>query len=305
MAIGPARIPWRIVLLKSMTAFGRGQAPARDGAWVVELRCVNSRFLDPHFRLPHGLAGLEDRIKKLAATRLTRGRVNIAVKATGAVEAPPRLVLNKPLVHEYRRVLDELKQELGMNNDPGLGPFLSNRDLVLVEDASPDLDQLWSELEPALNQALDEVDAMRAAEGANLAKDLSERLELLDKLFSQAAAQAPQVVENYRAKLKDRIGQLMADPEPDPQRLALEVAILADKCDVTEEAVRAQSHLVQFREAIDATEPVGRKLDFLLQELNREANTMTSKLPDAKASQLCVDIKAELERLREQVQNIE
>ena len=292
-------------MLKSMTAFGRGQAPARDGAWVVELRCVNSRFLDPHFRLPHGLAGLEDRIKKLAATRLTRGRINLSVKATGAVEAPPKLLLNKPLVHEYRRVLDELKTELGMSNDPGLGPFLANRDLILVEDASPDLDQLWAELEPALSQALDEVDAMRSAEGANLAQDLSERLDVLDLLFSQAAAQAPQVVENYRTKLKDRIAQLMADPEPDPQRLALEVAILGDKCDVTEEAVRAQSHLVQFHEALNASEPVGRKLDFLLQELNREANTMTSKLPDAKASQLCVEIKAELERLREQVQNIE
>jgi uncharacterized protein (TIGR00255 family) len=288
-----------------MTAFGRGQAPARDGAWVVELRCVNSRFLDPHFRLPHGLAGLEDRIKKLVATRLTRGRVNIAVKATGAVEAPPALVLNKPLVQEYRRVLDELKAELGMTGDPGLGPFLANRDLILVEDVSPDMDQLWAELEPALNQALDEVDAMRSAEGANLAQDLLQRLELLDQLFAQAASQAPQVVENYRAKLRDRIAQLMTDPEPDPQRLALEVAILADKCDVTEEAVRARSHLEQFRRALDAAEPVGRKLDFLLQELNREANTMTSKLPDAKASQLCVDIKAELERLREQVQNIE
>ncbi|KMY65944.1 hypothetical protein AAU61_18310 [Desulfocarbo indianensis] len=292
-------------MLKSMTAFGRGQAQAHDGAWVVELRCVNSRFLDPHFRLPHGLAGLEDRIKKALAVRLTRGRINIAVKAAGAVEAPPRLILNKPLVHEYRRVLEELKAELGLSGDPGLGPFLANRDLVLVEDASPDLDQLWAELEPAFRQALDEVEAMRSTEGANLAKDLAERLDLLEELFSQAAAQAPLVVENYRVKLKDRVAQIMADLEPDANRLAMEVAILADKCDVTEEAVRAQSHLGQFRESLEANEPVGRKLDFLLQELNREANTMTSKLPDAKASQLCVDIKTELERLREQVQNIE
>lgn len=288
-----------------MTAFGRGQAQAHDGAWVVELRCVNSRFLDPHFRLPHGLAGLEDRIKKALAVRLTRGRINIAVKAAGAVEAPPKLILNKPLVHEYKRVLEELKTELGLSGDPGLGPFLANRDLVLVEDASPDLDQLWAELEPAFSQALDEVEAMRSTEGANLAKDLAERLDLLEELFSQAAAQAPLVVENYRVKLKDRVAQIMADLEPDANRLAMEVAILADKCDVTEEAVRAQSHLAQFREALEASEPVGRKLDFLLQELNREANTMTSKLPDAKASQLCVDIKTELERLREQVQNIE
>ncbi len=292
-------------MIKSMTAYGRGQAPAGEGSWIVELRCVNSRFLDPHLRLPSALMGLEDRVKKYLGERLTRGRVNLTLDASGAVKTPPRLVLNRPLVREYRRVLEELKQELGSQADPGLAPFLSNRDLILVEETTPDLEAIWLTLAPALAQALDEAEAMRRAEGAALAQDLGERLARVEELFRQAAARSPEIVENYRQRLSERLARLGELPEVDPQRLALEVAMIADKCDVTEEAVRAQSHVEQFRAFLGKPEPVGRKLDFLIQELNREANTMGSKSPDAAASQVIVEIKTELERIREQVQNIE
>jgi len=292
-------------LIKSMTGYGRGQAPAGEGCWVVELRTVNSRFLDPHLRLPSGLIGLEDRVKKYLGERLSRGRASLTLTSSGAVIAPPRLALNRPLLREYRRVLDELREELGSDDDPGLAPYLANRDLILAEDETPDLDVLWAQVLPALDQAIAQADAMRAAEGAALAQDLGERLERLEALFSQAAARAPEIVQNYRQRLGERLAKLMETPEVDPQRLALEVAVIADKCDITEEAVRARSHLEQFRSFLRAPEPVGRKLDFLLQELNREANTMGSKSPDAGASQLIVELKAELERVREQVQNIE
>lgn len=292
-------------LIKSMTGFGRGQSPAGEGAWVVELRTVNSRFLDHHLRLPSGLAALEERVKKHLGERLTRGRVSLNISASGAVQAPPRLVLNRPLVREYRRVIDELREELGSDHDPGLGPYLTNRDLVLAQEESPDLEALWTQVRPALDQALDELDAMRTTEGASLAQDLGQRLDRLAELFEQAAARAPEIVENYRQRLNERITKLMGQVEMDPQRLALEVAIIADKCDITEEAVRARSHLEQFRAFLASPEVVGRKLDFLIQELNREANTMGSKSPDAEASQLIVELKAELERVREQVQNIE
>lgn len=288
-----------------MTAYGRGQAPAGEGSWIVELRCVNSRFLDPHLRLPPGLIGLEDRVKKYLGERLTRGRVNLTVAASGAVEAPPRLVLNRPLAREYRRVLEELKSELGLAGDPGLAPFLANRDLILVEEATPDLEAVWRALEPALASALGEAEAMRQVEGAALGQDLSQRLARVEELFRLAAARSPEIVENYRQRLNERLAKLLELPEVDPQRLALEAAVIADKCDVTEEAVRAQSHIEQFRAFLAADEPVGRKLDFLIQELNREANTMGSKSPDANASQVIVEIKTELERIREQVQNIE
>ncbi len=288
-----------------MTAYGRGRAPLGQGSWTVELRSVNSRFLDLHLRLPSELGGLEDPVKKFVSARMTRGRVNLSVSFSGSLESAPQLRLNLPLLHEYRRVLEELRQELDSQSDPGLGPFLSNRDLILSEDSTPDLDALWRSLEPAMEQALAEAEQMRVAEGAALAQDLAERLDKLQEFFRQAAERSPEIVENYRQKLHERIAKLLDDPHPDPQRLALETAIIADKCDITEEAVRAQSHLEQFRVFLGSAEPVGRKLDFLLQELNREANTMGSKSPDAQASRVIVEIKTELERLREQVQNLE
>ena len=293
-------------MIKSMTSFGRGQAPAGDGTWIAELRTVNSRFLDPHLRLPSSLAGLEERVKKYLGARFSRGRVNLSLSLTGAPEAQPRLVLNRPLLAQYRRVLEEMRAELDLSgSEAGLLPFLNNRDLIMAEESDPDLEQIWNQIEPALAGALDEAEDMRTTEGASLAQDLTQRMERLRELFAQAAARAPEVVDNYRKRLQDRLARLTEEVEVDPQRIALEVAVLADKCDVTEEAVRAQSHLDQFATFLAATEPVGRKLDFLLQELNREANTMGSKLPDASASQLVVEMKAELERIREQVQNIE
>ena len=288
-----------------MTAYGRGQYEQGESSWSVELRCVNSRFLDLHFRLPSELAALEDSIKKLVSARLTRGRVNISVSLNGPLAAAPRLKLNLPLVREYRRVLDELRQELGVESDPGLGPFLANRDLILTEDAPPDLATWWASLSQALELALAEADQMRVAEGAALTQDLTERLDRLEGLFKEAAARSPQIVESYRQRLNDRLSKLLSDPQPDPQRLATEVAILADRSDITEEAVRANSHLEQFRAFLVADQPVGRKLDFLIQELNREANTMGSKSPDSDSARLIVEIKAELERVREQIQNVE
>lgn len=292
-------------MIKSMTGYGRGQAPAGEGAWVVELRTVNSRFLDFHLRLPHGLIAMEDRVKKLLSASLTRGRVNLTVNASGIVESTTRLVLNKPLVQEYRRVLDELREELGMEQDPGIMPFLHNRDLIQTQEDGPDPDAVWAQLQPALAQALAETEDMRAAEGQALDLDMRERLEVVRELFDRAASRSEEVVNNYRKRLDERMAKLLSNGEPDPQRLAQEVAIIADKADITEEAVRAASHLEQFKQFLDAEEPVGRKLDFLLQELNREANTMGSKTPDAEASQTIVELKAELERIREQVQNIE
>jgi uncharacterized protein (TIGR00255 family) len=184
-------------------------------------------------------------------------------------------------------------------------PFLYNRDLILSQEEGPDPEALWGQLEPALAQALDELEAMRAAEGQALAEDLGARLEVVGRLFSEAAARSPQVVAGYQERLRERIAFLTGDTEPDPQRLAMEVAVIADKADITEEAVRAASHLEQFKQFLLSSEPVGRKLDFLMQELNREANTMGSKTPDAEAGQTIVELKAELERIREQIQNVE
>lgn len=288
-----------------MTAYGRGQAQQDEVAWSAEVRTVNSRFLDLHLHLPRGLNGLEDRISKLVAARLSRGRVDLNLTLSGKAQGVTRLVLDRQLLEQYRQVVEQLRQELGLKQEPGLEAYLANRDLFLLQEQEEDLEQTWSQVQQALEQALDEAEAMRAAEGRSLALDLESRLERLAELFEQAAGFASQVVETYRQRLADRLEKLLDQVQPDPQRLAQEVAFLADKCDISEEVVRAGSHLKQFRGFLQSPEPVGRKLDFLLQELNREANTIGSKTPDAQAAQVIVEIKAELERMREQVQNIE
>ncbi len=240
-----------------MTAFGRGQSHLPEGGWVVEIRTVNSRFLDLNARLPGGLAVLEERIKKYLEPRLSRGRVSLSVKSLGAAAMAPRLVVNRALVAEYRRAVEELKAILGSGEEPGLVTYLQNRDLMQVEEADPDYDLVWTQLLPALDAALAEAEAMRRREGEALSRDLEARLARIGELFTQAAAASPQIVENYRQRLKDRIAQLMAVPEPDPERLAYEVAILADKCDITEEIVRAKSHLKQFAAFLRLDQPWG------------------------------------------------
>jgi len=288
-----------------MTAFGRGQNSAREATWTVEIRTVNSRFLDFHLKIPPMINCLEERVKKLVSARLTRGRVNLSITLTGLLDTKPKLILNRPLVREYRRVLDELREELGMDADPGLGAFLANRDLIRAEDSTPDADELMAQVAPAVNQALDSLMEMRDVEGATLAADFRERLDLLAVLFKKVGEASPAIAESYRQRLQERLAILLGDVQPDPERIAQEVAIIADKSDITEETVRAASHLEQFKSMLEMDQPVGRKLDFLIQELNREANTMGSKSPDAAIAQLIVEIKTELERLREQVQNVE
>lgn len=292
-------------MIKSMTAFGSGQASFEAVTWCVELRTVNSRYLDLHLRLPRGMSGLEDRVSKMIGARLTRGRVNLNLGSRGTSDTSVKLSLNRPLFMQYRGVLQEMRQELGSKEPMNLDHFVGNKDLILVEEETPDQEELWSQIEPALTAALDEAEAMRTVEGQTLHQDFTSRMDRLVDMYEQAAAYAPQVVESYRRRLSDRLAKLLDSDQPDPQRIALEVAVIADKCDVTEEIVRARSHVEQFRTYLEADEPVGRKLDFLMQELNREANTMGSKMPDAQAAQLIVEIKAELEKIREQVQNIE
>lgn len=293
-------------MINSMTAYGRGRAPHDIGFWMAEIKSVNGKYLDFHLRTPASLNPLEERIKKYVAAKFSRGRININITLNGTTETRLSLSLNKALLGEYKKIWTELETELGCGLEkPNLGMLVNNRDLVLVGEASQDVEELWRELEPALSQALAEAGAMRAAEGANLGEDLKMRLDRLEEMFSSMQQRSPQIVNTFRQRLNERISLLMAELQPDQERIAQEVAIMADRCDISEELVRATSHLQQFRGFLNSGGPVGRKLDFVVQELNREANTMGSKSPDASAQSLVVEIKAELEKIREQIQNIE
>ena len=288
-----------------MTGYGRGQAQLGQGTITVELRSLNSRFLDLHLRLPPIMSVLEEPLSRHISRFFSRGRVNVYVSLSALGRPVPKLVLNRPLLEQYQKIAVELRAELDLSGPLELTPLLLNRELVVPEEPEVAEQELWEALEPAVNQALEQALAMRSSEGQRLAQDMLARLEHLEQLLEELEQRAPEIVEAYRNRLNERIGELMGEVPVDAQRIAQEVAIMADKCDITEEIVRARSHIAQFRSFLEREEPVGRRLDFLLQELNREANTIGAKSPDARVAQIVVELKSEIERLREQAQNVE
>ncbi len=295
-------------MLKSMTAFGRAESEAEGRKYTCEMRSLNNRYLDVLVRLPRRYAVLEERVKKLVAARVTRGRVEVAVQVNGekGEGAPVRVEVNLGLARNFHEQLERLRRELGIAEPVGLELLLSlGRDIFEVKEEEESAEAVWEKLSRPVEAALTALEAMRAEEGRILSADFTERLGAVEGLIERVSERAPALVEEYRAKLTERIRSALGELSVDEARLLQEVAIFADRADVAEELVRARSHLEQFRALLEAEEPVGRKLNFLLQELGREVNTIGSKAPDAAVSQLVVEAKSELERMREQVQNIE
>lgn len=288
-----------------MTGFGRAGGTGEAPFWV-EIRSVNHRYLDVNVRLPQGLAGLEPAVRERIAARLTRGRVEVAAGLRHqAVEVGGRTVhLNRELLRAYLEAVREAAQEWG-GPGPSLDVVLQQPGVLVVEEEAPDLDRLWAALSPVLDEALEQLLGMRRTEGARLAQDLRQRLEQVKALVGRMEEAAPRMVEHYRARLVERVESLLHRGELDPGRLEAEVLLFAERVDISEELVRARSHLAEFERALEEGGPVGRRLDFLLQELLRETNTVGSKAQDGQIAALVVDMKTELERMREQVQNLE
>lgn len=291
-------------MIKSMTGYGKGEANGPAGRCVVEIRTVNHRYGEVTVKLPRSFLAYEHDLRKAAGSRIKRGKADLFVQweeAAGAAQVPP---VNLAAARGYQAAFLELARELRLSPEIPLSLIVGQRN-VLQEAAGEEQPDLLPQVLQAVQAALDAHDTMRLREGEALERDLRERRQGLAELVVQVTERAPLVVEEYQVKLQQRLVKLLNDTELDPQRLALEVALMADRCDVTEELVRLQSHFVQFDEALALAEPVGRKLDFLMQELNREVNTIGSKANDATVTALVVQLKAELERMREQVQNIE
>ena len=292
-------------MIKSMTGYGKGESAYAGGRIVVELRSVNHRYGEISVKLPRSLMPFENEIKKRVAERLNRGKIDVFIQmeCAGALGVP---TANLPLARSYYRAFSAIREALGLSDEVGLALVASQRDVITVAaeaEAAPE--EIPGELLAALDEALSRVDEMRLFEGASLAVDFEKRRALLHEQIGRVSARAPSVVAEYAAKLKERILVLCAESGLPEERIALEVALLADKCDITEELVRLESHLRQFDETLERSEPVGRKLDFLLQEINREVNTIGSKANDAEIAACVVELKGELEKIREQVQNIE
>jgi uncharacterized protein (TIGR00255 family) len=289
-----------------MTGYGKGEALSEQWRCTVEIRSVNHRYGEISVRMPRAFLALENEVKKSLAATLKRGKIDVSVQweeAGGAALLPSADI---PLARGYAELFRSLTTELGLKEELSLGLILAQKG-VLGEAAAgqPDPDECLPQIMSAMQLAVAAMDAMRRREGEALLNDLTTRRAQVAQWVDRIRERAPLVVEEYRQKLKARLDQLLEGAEMDPQRLAQEVALMADRCDVTEELVRLSSHFIQFDEALASAEPVGRKLDFLMQEMNREVNTIGSKSSDAEVTSLVIGIKAEMEKMREQVQNVE
>ncbi len=290
---------------RSMTGFGRGRAEKGGRSWTAEIRTVNHRFLEQRVTLPAAFAGLEERVKKLVAGQQDRGRAEVSLSCQGEVSGRPVLMLDLHLARQYQRCLLQLNRHLNLDSPISLSDLLAQRGVVIQQEQSADIEQEWPLIEQAVLAALADCAQMREQEGQALKAELNSRLTHFAALVEEIETFIPQIIAQRHQELKERIAKLLADMELDPARLAQEAAVMADKADVTEEVVRLKSHISQFRSFLDSDEPVGRRLDFLLQEFLREVNTLASKIANAAVARLGVEMKNEIEKLREQVQNIE
>ena len=292
--------------MKSMTGFGRGSATGENFSVAIDLKTVNNRFLDVHLRMGAELSSLEAVVKRRISTRLSRGRVdaNITFERTGEVAYE----LNRALIAGYIGALRTMQQEFGLAGEPDINVLA--RLPGAMQPLRDGMDEnMIAGVVKAIDEALNELEQMREREGEALAEEMRMRLDEISRQVPFIESAAGVLVDNYRARLQKRIGELLARDasgvEPDPGRLAQEVAYLADRSDISEEIVRLKSHLVQFRETLESAGETGKRLDFLLQELNREANTVLSKSTDLTIKEAALAIKGEVEKLREQVQNVE
>ena len=292
-------------MVLSMTGYGRAGALLHGRDIKVELRSVNARFFEYSSRLPRSCAFLEDKLKKLVAAKVSRGKVELSLSIQTVTAADTVVSVNWSLAQGYRAALDSLIEKMELKNDVTAG-MIARFPEVLTQTAAPtNEDELWQDVQSVALQAVDAFVAMRAAEGEKLKADVAGRLDTIEELVAKIEQGSAGRVQAYSDRLYARLQELLGDRSIDESRLVTEAALFADKTAIDEETVRLHSHVAQYREILTLDEPVGRKLDFLTQELNRESNTIGSKCQDVAIIRLVVELKSEIEKIREQIQNIE
>jgi uncharacterized protein (TIGR00255 family) len=293
-------------MIKSMTSYAGAETIQDDIVAEVEIRSFNSRHLDPVLRLPHGYNVLEEKIKKRLAQVITRGRVEFRLKIKDNRPESVRYEIDEPKAAAFHRALQELKARFDLDDPLSLDHFLGVSGLIAPVEADRELDARWQVIKDCIDQATKAMNAMREKEGAYLRADFEQRLTYIEDSIDRIETDSGDLLTLYQERLKERIAVLTKETvEPDSNRILQEAAFLADRSDISEEIVRARSHVAQFRSIMDSPEPAGRKLNFLLQEFNREFNTMGAKAGNSDISHRIVELKSELEKLREQVQNVE
>ena len=292
-------------MIRSMTGFGAGRGEAASEAISVELRAVNGKFCEVKPRLPRELSALETDLVKTIKARLSRGVIDLFVRREGRSPAGLLPRVDLPLASAYTKALRELRDELGLAGEPTVSDVAALDGVIVLAEDAPDGQALAAATQQALQTALAALEEMRAREGEALARDLSARFETIAQGAKRIGQLAPDQVHAYRDRIAQRVQELTGGMQVDPARLAQEVVLLADRVDVAEELTRLESHLEQARALVGGAGPAGRKLEFLVQEVNREINTVGSKSQSAAIAAQVVELKAELERVREQVQNVE
>ena len=292
-------------MIRSMTGFGRRQTPWQDGSVTVEMRSVNHRFLEIACRLPRSLSHLEDAFKKAIQQRCARGRIDITVTVQGGKGRTGSVNLDQPLAKQYHQALRTLKKSLKLSGSIDLALMAGLRDVVSISDQATEDPKLAKTVQQLTTMALTDLEDMRTREGKALAEDMRARIQTIRGHQTLIAGRSPLLAQETFNRMKVRVEKLLGSEIPDPSRLYQELALYADRGDITEEIVRLDSHMIQFEQTLNRTESVGKTLDFLLQEIGREVNTIGSKANDAEIAGHVVQMKAELERIREQVQNVE
>lgn len=292
-------------MLKSMTGYGRGELALHGRTITVEVRSVNNRYLDCNICLPRAYTCAEDGIQRAVKGAVSRGKVDVFVTVEQEAAEAVAVRVNEAMAAGYVAAFRSMAEQYHLAGEVSLDLIARMPDVVQVEKAPENLEELTEDLLAATRAALADFDAMRSREGQKLYEDLSQRLDTMEGFVSVVERRSPETVAAYRERLYSRIQETLADRQIDEGRVLTEVAIFADKVAVAEETVRLTSHIAQFRTMLEGGQPIGRKLDFLIQEMNRETNTIGSKCNDLELSTVVVDMKAELEKIREQVQNVE
>lgn len=292
-------------MVKSMTGYGRAVETVNGREFTVEIRSVNNRYLDCTVKMPRIFSFAEDAVKQLVKSEVSRGKVDVFISVNAEAASDVQVTLNKPVVEGYLNAMRQMVQEYGVKDDISVTALARMPEVFLVEKPQSDEEQMKADLLGVVRKALVNYNHMREVEGAALETDLRNRAATILNLVSQVEQASPQTVADYRRRLEEKMHEVLENKSIDESRILTEAAIFADKIAVDEETVRLRSHLEQMDTMLTNGGGVGRKLDFLLQEMNREANTTGSKCTDVKVARIVVDIKAELEKIREQTQNLE
>ncbi|MFH1381252.1 MAG: YicC/YloC family endoribonuclease [Candidatus Omnitrophota bacterium] len=292
-------------MIKSMTGFGKGEAKSKTGVFTVEIRAVNHRYFDFLAKIPNSLMFLEDRIKELLHKDIKRGKINLFLSHRSPKNDNESVTFNRQAVKKYHKILTEIKKRFDIKEEIKLSHVLSFADVIIHSEKSFDMDVMWLSVKEAVAMAASDCNKMREREGKALYKDFFARIAKISGYIDAISDIAPSVVVEYKRKLDSRIKDIVKNNNIDEARMETELALFAKQCDISEEITRFKSHLEGFRKVMERGEEAGRKLDFILQELNREINTLGAKANDIKIARIVINIKSELEKIREQAQNVE